>query len=298
MSRGLLQRRTKSEVVFDFINMVIMMGICFIMLYPVWYTLVNSLNDGTDAMLGGIYWWPRIFSLDSYKAVFANARIFRAFTVSFFRTVIGTTVHVFFTSMVAYGLSKEYLMGRKYFMFIGMITLFFGGGLIPTFLLYKSLGLLDRFAVYIIPAMFNFYHLIIFQTFFREIPSALEESAKMDGANDFYIFLRIILPLSKPVLATIALFIGVYHWNDYFAGVIFINNPELQPIQTFLYRVIAETTSVQMLQNMPAGVRTTSVTSMSIRLATMIVTTVPVVCVYPFLQKYFVKGMLLGSLKG
>ncbi|SFQ45952.1 carbohydrate ABC transporter permease [Caldicoprobacter faecalis] len=298
MRRKFLARRTKGEVVFDIVNTIIMIVICFMMLYPVWYTLVNSLNDGTDAMLGGIYWWPRVFSLDSYKAVFADSKIFRAFGVSFFRTIIGTTVHVFFTSMVAYGLSKKYLMGRKYFMAMGTITLFFSGGLIPTFLLYRSLGLLDRFAVYIIPAMFNFYNLLIFQAFFREIPDALEESAKIDGANDFYIFFKIIIPLSKPVLATIALFTGVYHWNDYFAGVIFINNPDLQPIQTFLYRVIAETTSVQMLQNMPAGIRTTSVTSQTIRLATMIVTTVPVVCVYPFLQKYFVKGMLLGSIKG
>lgn len=298
MRRKFGARRTRGEVIFDIVNTIIMIVICFMMLYPVWYTLVNSLNDGTDAMLGGIYWWPRVFSLDSYKAVFADSKIFRAFGVSFFRTVIGTTVHVLFTSMVAYGLSKKYLMGRKYFMAMGTITLFFNGGLIPTFLLYRSLGLLDRFVVYIIPSMFNFYNLLIFQAFFREIPEALEESAKIDGANDFYIFIRIILPLSKPVLATIALFTGVYHWNDYFAGVIFINNPDLQPIQTFLYRVIAETTSVHMLQNMPTGIRTTSVTSQTIRLATMVVTTVPVVCVYPFLQKYFVKGMLLGSIKG
>lgn len=298
MKMSILQRRTDSELFFDWINVAMMTFICFIMLYPVWYTVIYSFNDATDAMLGGIYWLPRQFSLDSYKAVFRNSAIFQAFMVTIARTVIATSLHVFFTAMVAYGLSKKYLMGRKYYMTIGMITLFFNGGLIPTFLLFKNLGLLNKFAVYIIPSMFNFYNLIIFQSFFKELPTAVEESAKVDGANDFYIFLRIVLPLSKPVLATIALFVGVYHWNDYFMGVIFVNDPKLQPIQTFLFRVIAENSSSQMLANTPDGIRTTSVTSQSIKLATMVVTTFPIVCVYPFLQKYFVKGFLLGSIKG
>lgn len=295
----LFGRRTKRDILFETAVTILMIFICFITLYPIWYTLVLSFNDGADAMLGGIYWLPRVFSLENYQTVFSNPDILKAFGVTTARTIIGTVLSVFFTAMVSYGLSKKELMGRKFYLTFGTITLFFSGGLIPYFLLIRNLGLIDNFLVYIIPALFNFYNLIIFQAFFRELPVELEESAKIDGANDFTTFSRIIIPLSKPILATMALFIGVYHWNDYFMGVIYITRrTELQPIQTFLYRVIAETTSNQMLQNAPGGIQSTRVTSQSIRMATMVVTTLPIVCIYPFLQKYFVKGMLVGSLKG
>jgi len=213
--------KIKSSVgdkVFDIFNVTLMLIICFLTLYPVWYIIVYSFNEGKDAMLGGIYFWPRKFTLDNYKIVFSNSDITTAFMVTVARTVITTTLHVFFTAMVAYAFLKKELMGRKIYMAMGTITLFFGGGLIPYFLLIKSLGLYNTFWVYVIPGMFNFYNLIIFQAFFRELPIELEESAKIDGANDFIIFTRIILPLSTPVLATIALFVGVYNWNDYFMG--------------------------------------------------------------------------------
>ncbi|APH06028.1 carbohydrate ABC transporter permease [Bacillus weihaiensis] len=291
-------RRTTSEYIFDNVNMFIMLIICFITLYPIWYVLVNSLNDGIDAMKGGIYWWPREFTLENYKAVFANPGIVTSFGVTIAKTILGTVTHVFFTAMVAYALSRKELYGRKIYMFIGVITMFFSGGLIPYFLLIRDLGLFDNFLVYVIPTMFNFFHLIIFVSFFRELPASLEEAAKIDGANDIMIFLKVVIPLSMPVIATIALFQGVYQWNDYFAGVIFVNNPELQPIQTYLYKVVAESSSNQMMLNAPGGITTKTVTSQSIKLATMVVTTLPIVLVYPFLQKYFVKGMLIGSVKG
>ena len=285
--------------VFDVAVVLVMLLVCFVMLYPIWYTLINSLNNGQDALRGGIYWWPRVFSLESYKAVFKNSDIYTAFGVTVVRTLIGTVSSVAFTAMVAYGLSKQYLWGRKVFMIIGVVTMFFGGGLIPTFLTYKGLGLLDNFWVYIWPMLFSFYNAIIFITFFRQLPLEMEESAKIDGANDFVVFARIVFPLSMPVVATIALFNGVAHWNDYFSGVIYITNETwLTPIQTFLYRAVAEASSSTMMAKMPASVRMSVVTSTTIKLATMVVTTVPVVVIYPFLQKYFVKGMMLGSVKG
>ncbi|GIW48799.1 MAG: ABC transporter permease [Caloramator sp.] len=298
MKINILKRRTTGEKVFDTINVLIMLIICFLTLYPIWYVIVNSFNDGMDAMRGGIYWWPRKFSLDSYRAVFSSPGILKAMWITVAKTVIGTIVHVFFTAMVAYALSKKDLIGRKFYMTLGTITLFFGGGLIPYYLLLKNLGFLDKFIVYIIPAMFSFYDAIIFMAFFREIPSSLEEAARIDGANDFVIFLKVILPVSLPVIATIALFHGVYQWNDYFTGMIFINNPDLQPIQTFLYRIVAQAGSNTAMQSAPGGIVTRTVTSQSIKLATMVVTTFPIVCVYPFLQKYFVKGMMIGSVKG
>jgi putative aldouronate transport system permease protein len=299
MRINLLKRRTKSEAIFDAVNVVIMIGICFLTIYPVWYTLVNSFNDGADAMLGGIYWWPRKFTLENYKAVFNSAGIIKAMGVTVAKTVIGTVVHVFFTAMVAYALSKKELIGRKFYTMLGLVTLFFSGGIIPLYLLIRNLGLLDNFLVYIIPAMFSFYDLLIFKSFFDGIPKGLEEAARIDGATDFKIFIKVVLPVSLPVIATIALFHGVYQWNDYFTGMIYVNNPDLQPIQTFLYKVVAQTGANAMSASVPAGVgQGAVVTSQSIKLATMVVTTFPIVCVYPFLQKYFVKGMLLGSVKG
>lgn len=293
-----LKRKTKGEALFDIVNNIVMLCICFLTLYPIWYVLVNAFNEGADAMRGGIYWWPRQFSFKNFEAVFESSGIMLAMWITVAKTVLGTAIHVFFTAMVAYAFSRKNLIGGKFYMLMGTVTLFFTGGLIPYFLLIRDLYLLDNFLVYIIPAMFSFFDLIIFMTFFREIPDGLEEAARIDGANDWAIFLRIALPVSMPVIATIALFHGVYQWNDFFAGIIFINNADLQPIQTYLFRVVAQSSSSQMMVAAQGSNITKSVTSQSIKLATMVVTTLPIVFVYPFLQRYFVKGMMIGSIKG
>lgn len=285
----------KGEKAFSLINTIFMIFICFVCIYPIWYVLVNSFNDAKDAMTGGIYWWPRVFSTGSYERVFAESGLLQSFKITVLKTIIGTVVSVLFTAIVGYALSKKYLVGRGFYMAIGTITMFFGGGLIPTFILYKSIGLYDNFLVFIIPAMFSFYNMLIMISFFRELPPSLEESARIDGAGDFTVFFKIVLPLSKPVLATIALFNGVYQWNDYFAGVMYTQTKALEPIQTYLYRIIATAQSSQMA-SAAVNVATTT-TSTSIKLATMVITTVPIMCVYPFLQKYFVKGMMIGAVK-
>lgn len=290
--------KLKRKTAGDYIITILMVLICFIAIYPIWYTVIISFNSSEDTLRGGIYFLPRQFSLQSYKTVFQDKSIITAFGVTILRTLIGTVVSVFFTAMVAYALSKKYIMGNKVYLIIGTITMFFGGGLIPTFVVFKNLGLYNNFLVYIIPSMFNFYNMIIMMSSFRELPVALEESAKLDGANDLLIFVKIIIPLSMPVIATIALFNGVWQWNDYFTGVMYINNANLQPIQTFLYRIIASASASKAVVSLPAGVAAQQVSSQSVRLATMVVTTLPIVCVYPFLQKYFVKGMLIGSVKG
>ena len=288
---------SRSDRLFDAFNIAGMLLICFLTLYPIWYVLVNSFNDGQDAMRGGIYWVPRVFSLDNYIEVFKNAGIMTAMGITIAKTVIGVVCHVFFTAMVGYALSRRELLGRKFYLVMGTITMFFYGGLIPTFLLIRDLGLFDSFLVYIIPALFSFFDMIIFMAFFREIPDGLEEAARIDGANDLMIFTRIIIPISMPVVATIALFHGVYQWNDYFTGMIYVNKMDLQPIQTFLFRVVAQSSSNQIVATAGAAINRT-VTSQSIKLATMVVTTLPIVLAYPFLQKYFVKGLMVGSIKG
>ncbi len=273
-----------------------MLLICFACVYPIWYVLVNSFNDATDALQGGIYWWPREFSIRNYTKVFEDSKVLQAFKITILKTLLGTTLNVFFTAMVAYPLSKSRLIGRKVYMTMGIITMFFSGGLIPTFLLYKNMGLLNNFWVYIFPAAFNFFNLIIFCNFFNDIPSALEESAKIDGANDWTIFTRIMLPLSKPVLATIGLFAGVGQWNDYFGGLMFMTNrPDLEPIQTYLYRMVAQVQSNQLAS--ASNISAADTTSTSIKLAAMVITTLPICCIYPFLQKYFVAGVMVGAVK-
>jgi putative aldouronate transport system permease protein len=290
-------RKTPGETIFDALNVFAMIVVCFVTIYPIWYVIVNSLNDGQDGMRGGIYWIPRMFSIENYQAVFANEGIMTAMGITVAKTLLGVVIHVFFTAMVAYALSRRELIGRKFYMLMGTVTLFFGGGLIPTYMLIKDLHMLDHFLVYIIPVMFSFFDLIIFLAFFREIPEGLEEAAKIDGANDFTIFVKIIIPVSMPAIATIALFHGVYQWNDYFTGVLYVNNMDLQPIQTFLFRVVAQSSSNQIVAQ-TGGAINRSVTSQSIKMATMVVTTLPIVLAYPFLQKYFVKGLMIGSLKG
>lgn len=282
------------EKVFNVINVIFMIFFLAIIALPLWNIVALSFNDATDAIKGGIYFWPRQFSLESYYTVFEDPAIYKAFVISVMKTLIGVVLHTIINALVAYGMSRKDLIGRKVYMQMGVIAMFVNGGMIPTFLLFKSLGLLNNFWVYIIPVLFSFYDMVIMMNFFRGIPYSLEESAMMDGANPLTIFVKIILPLSLPVLATIALFHGVYQWNDYMVANIYVDNRDLYPLQMLLYRIVSENLS-------PAVATGTNVvrntTSQSLQLATMVVTTVPVVIIYPFLQKYFIQGMTLGGVK-
>lgn len=285
---------SKDEKVFNVINVVFMIFFLAIIALPLWNIVALSFNDATDAIKGGIYFWPRAFSLESYYTVFEDPAIYKAFVISVMKTVIGVVLHTVLNALVAYGMSRKDLIGRKLYMQMGIIAMFVNGGMIPTFLLFKNLGLLNNFWVYIIPVLFSFYDMVIMMNFFRGIPYSLEESAMMDGANPMTIFIKIILPLSLPVMATIALFHGVYQWNDYMVANIYVDNRDLYPLQMLLYRIVSENLS-------PAVATGTNVvrntTSQSLQLATMVVTTVPVVVIYPFLQKYFIQGMTLGGVK-
>lgn len=288
------QTFSKDEKIFNVANVIFMVFFLAIIALPLWNIVALSFNDATDAARGGIYFWPRKFSLESYYTVFEDSAIYKAFVISVAKTVIGVVLHTTLTAMVAYGMSRRNLMGRKIYMNMGILTMFVSGGMIPTFLLFKELGLLNNFWVYIIPVLFSFYDMVILMNFFRSIPFSLEESAMMDGANPFIIFVKIILPLSLPVLATIALFHGVFQWNDYMTANIYVDDRSLYPLQMLLFRIVSENLS-------PAVATGTNVvrntTSQSLQLATMVVTTVPVVVIYPFLQKYFIQGMTLGSVK-
>ncbi len=286
--------KVKENRIFNFFNVIIMSIFTLIIIIPIWSIVVDSFSNPATAT-SGFRLWPVDFSLENYRVVFADSSIWNAFGISILKTVIGVTTHVFFTAMVAYGMSKSYLVGRKFYTAMGIVTMFFSGGMIPTFLLLKSLGLLNSFWVYIIPALFSYYDMIILMNFFREIPASLEESATIDGAGVWQIFLQIIMPLSKPALCTIALFNGVYQWNDYMSAKLYVNNEALYPIQMKLYQIIVSQ-QAQTMQPVSSSV-VIETTSQSIQLATIVIATVPIVMVYPFLQKHFLAGMMLGAVK-
>lgn len=270
--------------------------------YPFWNALVVSFNLGIDTSKGGVTFWPRVWTLENYDIVFNDKRLINGFVVSVARTVVGTVTAILMTALLAYGMSKKELIGRNYYMLFFVFTMYFGGGLIPTFLLIRSLGLMNTFWVFIIPALISVWNMIIFRTFFKSLPAGLEESAQIDGCTNWGIFFRIVLPLSGPVIATLALFTAVSHWNDWFMPSIYITNEHLVPIQTMLRQILNANIVTEMSNNIDTasaarieGLRT--ITTKSLTMATMMVATLPIIMVYPFVQKYFVKGVLIGSLK-
>nr|WP_042164854.1 carbohydrate ABC transporter permease [Paenibacillus gorillae] len=276
--------------------------IAFTTFYPFWNAAVISLNKGMDTALGGITFWPRAFTLENYEVVFQDKRILEAFFVSVKRTVIGTVASILMTAIFAYGMTKRELMGRKFYMIACIITMYFSGGLIPTFLVIRGLNLMDSFWVFIIPGLISVWNMIIFRTFFNGLPAGLEESAKIDGCGYWSTFFRIVLPLSGPVVATLALFTAVGHWNDWFYPSIYITNEKLIPIQTMLQQILNSNIMSEQMSQLDSASQSRlssmkSITSKSLSMATMMVATLPIIMVYPFVQKYFVKGVLVGSLK-
>ncbi|QJD88381.1 carbohydrate ABC transporter permease [Cohnella herbarum] len=279
---------------------VFLILLSFSALYPFWNGLVVSFNEGIDTSKGGVTFWPRAFTLDNYKVVFSDDNLMNAFFISVSRTVIGTVAAVFMTALLAYGLGKSYLMGRKFFTVFFVFTMYFGGGLVPTFLLINSLGLNNKFLVFIIPGLISVWNMIVFRTFFKSLPAGLEESAQIDGCGNWGTFLKIVLPLSGPIIATLGLFTAVAHWNDWFVPTIYINNENLMPVQTILRRIL-NSNLIQEAGNLSPEtlerIAKKSLTSKALINATIMVVTLPIMLVYPFVQKYFVKGVLVGSLK-
>lgn len=281
---------------------VFLVLLAFLAFYPFWNAAVISFNSGTDTMQGGITFWPRAFTLENYKVVFKDDRLIDGFIISILRTTIGTLLSVMATAILAYGISKPQLSGRNVYMVLCIVTMYFSGGLIPNYLLIRELGLMNTFWVMVIPGMINVWNMIIFRTFFRGIPAGLEESARIDGSSNWGVLFRIVVPLSGPVIATLSLFTAVYHWNDWFAPSIYISNTDLLPIQTKLQQILNANIMLEQMQNVDAAAQgrmsaMRAVTTKSLSMATMMVATIPILCVYPFVQKYFVKGVLIGSLK-
>lgn len=296
--KGLLMQRSIGDKIFDYSNYIIMVLIGIVTLYPFLNVLAISLNDSVDTVRGGITIFPREFTLENYKTIFGYETLATGLRNTVLRTVLGTGIGVLTASMLAYCLSRIDFQARKWMSPLFAMTMYFSGGLIPGYMLIRHLGLIGSFEVYILPLLLSVWNVFIVRSYIDGLPLALQESGKIDGANDWVIFWKIILPLCTPVLATIALFIAVNHWNAWFDTYLYNSQkPQFTTLQYELMKVLQSTQSSANYRDPNAFQTIGSVSPESIRMAITIVVTVPILFIYPFLQKYFVKGMTLGAVK-
>lgn len=288
---------TRGEKVFYFANYCFMIILSTSMLFPLLFVFGRSFMSDMDRVARPFGIIPYQWDFTAYKFIFSDGTyIFNAYFITIMRTVLGTFFNMFFTVICAYVLSKKNYPLRVVLTFMVLFTMWFNGGLIPNFLLMQSLNLYNNFLVYIIPGLINPWNLLILRNFFMSIPDSLEESAKLDGANDITILFHIIIPLSSAAIATISLFYAVWHWNSWFDALIYVNKREIWPVQVFLREIFQNASVVDIVEI--NTVIDFVPPAESLKMATLVVSTVPILCVYPFLQKHFVKGVLVGSLKG
>mgnify|MGYP000823568189 CR=1 FL=1 len=291
-------KKAKKKVqIFPIVNTIIMILFVIITLYPVLNTLAISLNDGTDSLRGGIYLLPRKFTWKNYITVLQKDNLITGAYVTVARTVIGTVLALISNAILAFIVSRKRFMFKKQLSLFWVITMYVNGGLIPTFLLYKGLGLTNSFWVYVIPGMVSAFNMLVIRTYMNGIPDSLEESAQLDGAGYTTIFLKIYSPLCKPVYATVALFVAVGQWNSYFNALIYIRSESLQPLQIVLRSILVGNQTMSAMSTGAAAVEAKQMADL-IKYAIIVVSSAPIMCMYPLVQKYFNQGVMLGSLKG
>ncbi|MCL2820894.1 MAG: carbohydrate ABC transporter permease [Oscillospiraceae bacterium] len=294
-------KQSPGDILFNIFNALLMIFVVIVMLYPMLNTLAISFNEPLDSVRGGIYLWPRIFSLSAYEAVFENELLLIAFQNSVLRTVISTVGGLFVCSVAAYVLSRREFLLKRFVTIYFVVTMYVSAGLIPVFFLFQDLNILNTFHVYWLPGLFGAFNVIVIRSYMQGLPDSLVEAARIDGAGEFRIFLQVILPICKPVLATVGLWIAVGNWNDWFTTEVFARQNHLATLQHELMKLISsamgETDTVNAAH--PDSVQGGHVmTPIAMRAAITMVATIPILCVYPFLQKYFVKGVHVGSVKG
>ena len=284
--------------VFVVCNVVFLTLFVVITLYPVLNTVALSFNDGIDAIRGGIHLWPRVFSLSNYQNVLNQQNIITGAIISVARTVIGTLLALVTNALLAYIVSRKRFLFRSQLSLFWIITMYVNGGMIPTLILYRSLNLTNSFSVYVIPGMISAFNVLIMRTYMEGLPNALEESAMIDGANDFTIFTRIISPLCKPVYATVALFVAVGQWNSWFDAMLYNRmNAQYTTLQYELMKLLSSVMQQSGSATTGGNTASAAVTPVTVRAAATIVTMLPIILLYPFLQRYFVSGMTIGSVK-
>lgn len=277
-----------------------LLAIFLVTFFPFWHIFILSINDANDSLRGGVFFWPRVPTFDSYLTVLRDEEILSSLVVTAARTLIGVPLTVFCVSMLAYVLSRPGLKHKRGINFFFVFTMYFSGGLIPTYMVIKAVGLIDSFWVFIFPGLFNVYWMILVRTYFEGLPRELFEAAACEGAGEFGQFVRIAIPISIPVLAAIVLFSAIYHWNSWYDSYIYTYKNELKTLQAVMVKILNQYQTGDMLsqaQQMASEAKKMPVNSESIRMTVTMVATLPIIMVYPFLQKYFIQGMLLGAVK-
>ena len=294
-------KRSYTDKIFDIVNLIVMIILLLIFVWPLWFVVIASFSDPNEVWNGNVLLLPKGFTLLAYEALGDYSMIWRGYANTIFYTVVGTIVNLIMTVCAAYPLSRKDFVPRNFFMFMFMLTMYFSGGLIPTYLIVSDVGLINTPWAMIIPGACSIYNVIITRTYFiNSIPSSLQEAAELDGANSFQFLVKIILPLSKPIIAVIALYYAVGHWNDFYTALIYINDQNLLPLQSWLRDLLmSNKMSLNNMQGLDAAAAEARMQlSQTLKYSVIIVSTVPVLCVYPFIQKYFVKGVMIGSVKG
>jgi putative aldouronate transport system permease protein len=298
MARPLYMNQSPGGRIFDIFNGVFMALILAVMLYPIWNTMAVSFNDGMDAVRGGVYLWPRKISLASYRLAFRSPNMLRGAAVSVIRTTIGVVTGVLATALLGYIVSCKRFMGRKFMRTVFIITMYFSGGLIPTYLLMIRLGFMNTLAVYWVPSLFSAYYMILASSYIQSIPDSLFESARMDGASEIRILVQFVIPLCLPMLACIAIYIGVGHWNSWFDVNLYSRNGRWDNLQIILYRLITQSNAIAMMtEQMRIYDAMRNIQPLTVRAAVTMIVTIPIIVIYPFFQRYFVSGITLGSVK-
>ncbi len=292
---GIARAATPGDRVFELVNGLLLITLAFVTLYPLYYVAIVSISHGYAVVRGEVSWWPVQVNLESYRAVLEAPYVLISYRNTVWYTVVGTIVNVALSAFCAYPLAMKFFYGRRFFTAFIVATMFFKGGLIPTYLVVRSLGLLDTMWALVLPTAIVTYYMIIMRTFFQNIPEELHDSAYLDGANDIQIFFRIALPISTPIIATMTLFYAVQHWNSFFPALIYLSDRAKYPIQLVLRSMVIEGDVSNMQVEFQDDERIVDTT---VKYAIIMVSTIPILLLYPFLQRYFVKGIMIGSLKG
>ncbi|MGN7381678.1 carbohydrate ABC transporter permease [Paenibacillus sp. SAFN-117] len=282
--------------IFDGVNVLFLLGLCLLVIIPFWYMLAVSLSPVSESVGGRFYLFPKEFTLEAYQYLFSTNQFVRSLGNSIYLTALGTVVNLIVSITLAYSISRKSLPGRRVMLLLMLFTMVFSGGMIPKYLLVKSLGLLDSYWALILPAATNAFTILVMKTFFQSLPESLDEAARIDGAGEMRILWSVVIPLSMPIIATFSLFFMVSYWNDFFSAIIYLSNPEKWPIQVLLRQMVVVGNS-NFANEANLDFELASQVGDNVKMAAIIVAMIPIVLVYPFLQKHFAKGAMLGSIK-
>ncbi len=296
-------KKTWSQQLFDVFNFIFLSVFGFITFYPFWYVLIASFNNGRDFVKGGVYFWPRMFTLENYTKAFENTQITSAFSITIISTLASVVLGILVAALLAYAMHIRTIPGRTLIFMYFYIPTIIGGGMIPFYILLRDLGLTKNILIYILPGIFGFFNFVLLRLYFdSNLPSDLREAVAIDGAGHITTLFKIYLPLSMPMVATLALFIGVGKWNDWFTGAYYVSNSKIHPAATLLRKILSEASAQQATkegqENAQVLAQMQNITPQSLQMAFVMILTMPIIVVYPFLQKYFVKGIMVGSIKG